>query len=83
MISVNLRGRANPSAIEGKNKMPITDKPNRTREKDFYLPILRAIHELGGIAHLDDVLARVESSMGHRLTEWDREPIPTRISEPR
>lgn len=43
----------------------------RTREEEFYIPILRVVASLGNAAHKQDVVSRVERQMRARLTPTD------------
>ncbi len=47
----------------------------RTSEDAFYLPILKALDEMGGSAHIKDVLARVGQLMKEVLKEVDYQPV--------
>lgn len=52
----------------------------RTPEEAFRRPILEALVELGGSAHIGEVLERVGIKMKGVLKRYDREPLP---SDPR
>lgn len=52
----------------------------RTPEEDFYLPILRALKQLGGSAKTSDVLDTVGELMADTLREVDYEPL---LSDPK
>lgn len=47
----------------------------RTREDEFYLPILFVIEKMGGSAKISDVLDKVEELMKPKLKEVDYEPL--------
>ena len=49
---------------------------DRTQERDFRLPILGALNELGGRARVDEVLELVERKMQPKLRPDDHEPLP-------
>jgi len=48
---------------------------DRTKEIEFYEPILRTLVEKGGRARVEEVLFEVGRKMAHRLTDRDHEPI--------
>lgn len=48
-----------------------------TPRDEFRIPILQALVELGGRAHINDVLQRVYELMKDRLTELDLQPLPS------
>ncbi len=47
----------------------------RTPEREFYLPILQAISEMGGSAPMGDVLDRVGELMDGKLRDVDFQPL--------
>lgn len=47
----------------------------RTPESAYYLPILRALDELGGSGKVQTVLEKVEAAMRDRLKEVDYQPL--------
>lgn len=49
----------------------------RTREEDFYQPILQVLVESGGSARPSDVLPKLKTMMKEVLTSVDYEPIKT------
>ncbi len=49
----------------------------KTPGKDFVLPILRSIDELGGSAKAKDVLKKVNQKMRKKLNDYDNEPLPS------
>lgn len=55
----------------------------RTPEKEYYLPILRAIDESGGSAALDTVLERVGQLMRSTLRDVDFAPLASNPDMPR
>lgn len=48
-----------------------------TPREDFRIPILQALVELGGRAHINDVLKRVYELMEDQLTELDLQSLPS------
>ncbi len=49
----------------------------RTPEDAFRLPILEALVELGGSAHSQEVLDRLEKKITRVLNEYDYQPLPS------
>ncbi|MFN3870348.1 MAG: winged helix-turn-helix domain-containing protein [Aquificaceae bacterium] len=47
-----------------------------TREKEYIIPILESLVEMGGRGRAEEVLRRVEEKMKGRLTEADYETLP-------
>ncbi len=47
----------------------------RTREEEFYLPLLKTLVNLGGSGQMADVLAGVEQLMKDQLKDVDYEPL--------
>ena len=55
----------------------------RTSETDFYLPILKALDELGGSAKMQSVLSKVHKAMKPVLKDVDYEPLSSNPDMPR
>ncbi len=55
-----------------KNRAPRIPRGERTPQKDFRQPILRALYEKGGSGKTPEVLARVAGILGDKLTDADR-----------
>lgn len=66
--------RSLPSRRQGGRRLP---PGQRTPEQDFYLPILAALEEMGGRGKAREVLDRVGQLMQHRLSDADRERLPS------
>jgi len=71
-----------PSSISGKQKVSSeTEKQFRSQthksSKEFRVPILKALVNLGGSAKRQIVFQELEKIMGDRLTENDRKPLPS------
>lgn len=49
----------------------------RTPQESYRRPILEALAELGGSATVGEVLDRVYEKVKDRLTEYDRQPLPS------
>ncbi len=49
----------------------------QTPEKEFKLPILQAVEELGGSAAVNEVLKKEFEKMKSRLNNYDLQPIPS------
>jgi len=58
-------------------------KGQRTPEAAYYLPILKALNDLGGRAKLKDVLERVYKAMKKSLQDVDLEPLASDPDMPR
>jgi len=72
-----------PSSEDTKQKVsPETEKQFRsqshTSSKEFRIPILQALVNLGGSAKRKLVFDELEKIMGDQLSENDREPLPSR-----
>ncbi len=61
---------------KGKKKKPLP-RGLQTPEKEFKLPILQAVEELGGSAAVNEVLQKVFEIMKPRLNSYDLQPIPS------
>ena len=46
-------------------------------DEDFFIPILKIIEEMGGEAHVNDILPKVEADMRNILKPVDYELIPS------
>lgn len=57
---------------------PMPPQGNRTPQRAFRVPILRALSELGGQAQTHVVLRMVEERLGQRLTPTDRQTLKNR-----
>ncbi|MEJ5166488.1 MAG: winged helix-turn-helix domain-containing protein [Thermoanaerobaculia bacterium] len=49
----------------------------RTKQEDFFIPILGALVELGGSGKMQKVLERVYEKMKDRLNKYDLDPLPS------
>ncbi len=49
----------------------------KTPEKDFAIPIMEAVEELGGAGSVKEVLKKVFDKMGKRLNDYDLKAIPS------
>jgi len=58
-------------------------KGHKTPQRAYWLPILRALVELGGSAPTGAVLDRVYAAMSDRLSEHDLAPLPSHPGCPR
>ena len=75
------------SSFTESNKMPQTSPTRRSSDgrirhglrtpvKDFFIPIFRALVQLGGRAEVDEVLKKVEHLMKDVLTDLDYKRLP-------
>jgi hypothetical protein len=71
----NLQSQQPRRAKKGRRSFERLRKGLRTRQEEFYLPILSALVELGGSAKSSEVLALVEKRMKSRLKKVDYEPL--------
>lgn len=62
----------NLKLIEKRTKLK---KGLRTKEEEYYLPILEALIELGGSAKMANVLEKVYEKMRNKLNNYDLEPL--------
>jgi hypothetical protein len=49
----------------------------KTPEREYRIPILQALVELGGSATMNEVLERVHNLMRHRLSNYDYQSLPS------
>lgn len=68
---------------EGKREAKRLPRGQRTPEKAYRLPILRALVALGGEARVQEVLERVFTEMKSHLKPVDLKPLPSNPKMPR
>lgn len=68
---------------EKETKVRKFKKGLKTEDRNYYIPILESLIELGGSARTADVLEKVYEKMKHRLNEYDKQPVPSDSHEPR
>jgi len=49
----------------------------KTHRREYRIPILEAIEELGGDGKVDKILEIVFQKIGHKLTKFDLEELPS------
>jgi uncharacterized protein with von Willebrand factor type A (vWA) domain len=77
------REQVKPTQVRKKKVKERLKKGLRTPEKQFIIPILEAIIELGGRAKVKDVLERVHDKMKGILNEYDYKPLPYNTKQKR
>jgi hypothetical protein len=77
LVAGGLKARQPKPRRSGKGRL---GRGLRTSEDAFRRPILETLVELGGSAHIGEVLERVGAKMKSVLNQYDREPLP---SDPR
>lgn len=50
---------------------------NKTPQRDFRIPLMKVVLELGGTAEVKDIRGKVLTAMKSRLTEDDYQPVST------
>lgn len=65
------------SKITSRKKLVKLEKGLKTPEKEFRIPILEALVELGGRAEVKEVLKIVEQKLKGKLNKYDYENIPS------